>query len=151
MWLGYTPDFCQFVGKGWFCAILGATLLVVSFARNLETRSELGLETNFVYAPLLFLLGGSFVAGSICLLPVLIAGEEISSSRAAVARGDFERSLHHLGIAEAWLPILSYQTDVLYQKGWLKLKLKQKDPDTDLVLALTFEEEGASARAAARD
>jgi hypothetical protein len=149
MWLGYTPDFCQFIGKGWFCAIAGAMLLAVTFFRSRDRNSEFAPEPNFVYGSMLFLLGGSLVAGLVCLIPILMAGREFDASRGAAERGDFERSLHHIGIAEAWLPIVSYQTDVLYQTGWLELKLNEKSPESDLAFALNLEEEGASERGAA--
>jgi hypothetical protein len=76
-----------------------------------------------------------------------MAGRELDSSHTAVAQGNYEGSLHHLKLAEIWLPILGFQTDLLYQVGWLKEKLNTGSPETSLMQALRLEEEGSSVRA----
>jgi hypothetical protein len=146
MWLGYTPEFCQFIGKGWFSAIFGAALLGLSFTRVRDRREEFE-RTNDVYSSGLLLLISGSVSVLICLIPVVMAGRELDSSHTAVAQGNYEGSLHHLKLAEIWLPILGFQTDLLYQVGWLKEKLNTGSPETSLMQALRLEEEGSSVRA----
>lgn len=147
MWLGYTPDFCQFIGKGWFCGIFGAVLLAASFMRVRDRKDESKPEVNFAYSSGLFLLIGASVACVICLIPIIMAGRELGLSRAAAAQGQFADSLHHLSAAEIWAPILSYQTDMLYQTGWLKDKLNTPSPERGLMQAMKLEVEGAADRA----
>lgn len=147
MWLGYTPEFCQFVGKGWFCGIFGAALLAISFMRGRDREGEFEPEVNHIYSLVLLLLIGVSVSCLVCLIPIMIAGRQLDLSRTAAVQGEFDSSLRHLNVAQMWLPILSYQTDLLYQAGWLKEKLDTPSPETSLMQAIRLEEDGSSPRA----
>ena len=147
MWLGYTPDFCEFVGKGWFCGVFGAALLAISFMRARDQEGTTEPEVNYMYRSGLFLFIGASMACLICLIPVIMAGRELGQSRTAAEKGEFTDSLHHLELAQVWVPILSYQTDLLYQTGWLKDKLNRPSPEKGLMQAVRLEEEGSPARA----
>jgi hypothetical protein len=147
MWLGLSPGFCQFASLGWFCAMFGSFLLAVSFLRIQEEGSAhpKGRKAAFSIVPL-------FTAGTLLLLtlvmaPVVMAGRELAEARTAVANGSFSESLHHLDLAEAWLPILAYNTDEVYQRGWLDGKLGSNSFAAQLVSAIREEEEGFNARA----
>jgi hypothetical protein len=76
-----------------------------------------------------------------------MAGRELAEARTAVANGRFSESLHHLDLAEACVPILAYNTDEVYQRGWLDRKLGFNSPAAQLVSAIREEEEGFNSRA----
>jgi hypothetical protein len=148
MWLGYSPAFCQFVGRGWFCALFGSFVFAISFVRR---KDQGGVRlANFGLARLVLLLVASTI---ICLVaififPILRAGSELTRGRNDVINGRFSAALHHLNLAERWLPVLAYHTDEIYQRGWLDRKLAIDSPASDLVAAIREEVEGFASRAA---
>jgi hypothetical protein len=141
-WLGYSPAFCQFIGRGWFCAVFGSFLLIVSFIRLSGEKGPHGENVELVYRIIPFLFGGAFAVCVACLFPVMMAGGELAEARTAAADAKFAESLHHLDRAEAWLPIIGYHTDILYQRGWLERRLNVKSAHTQLFSALREEAEG---------
>lgn len=148
MWLGLTPGFCQFVSVGWFCAIFGSFLLAVSFLRIQEEGGARPKGRKAAYSIVPLFMAGTFLLYILIMAPVVMAGRELAEARAAVANGSFSESLHHLDLAEAWVPILAYNTDEVYQRGWLDRKLGSNSFAAQLVSAIREEEEGFKARAA---
>ena len=148
MWLGISPGFCQFASRGWFCAIFGSFLLAVSFLRMKEGAGANRGDLKFVYTIVSLFVFGTFLLAIVLIAPVVMAGRELAEARTAVANGGFSESLHHLDLAEAYLPILAYNTDEVYQRGWLDRKLGLNSPGAQLVSAIREEEEGFYSRAA---
>ena len=146
-WLGFSPAFCQFICRGWFCAFFGSFLLIVSFIRLSGEEGAHGENVELVYRIIPFLFGGAFAVCIACLFPVMMAGGELAEARTAAAEARFADSLYHLDRAEAWLPILAYHTDILYQRGWLERRLNVKSARTQLFSALREEAEGFYSRA----
>jgi hypothetical protein len=70
-----------------------------------------------------------------CLVPVAAAGYAMAAAREQAARGDWAAALTQLGLAEACLPILAYQTDLVYQRGWLEERCRRSTPAARLVSA----------------
>jgi hypothetical protein len=147
MWLGISPAFCQFASIGWFCAIFGSFLLAVSFLRIREGDGPGRGDLKFAYAIVPLFVLGTFLLATVLLSPVVMAGRELAEARTAVANGRFSESLHHLDLAEACVPILAYNTDEVYQRGWLDRKLGFSSPAAQLVSAIREEEEGFNSRA----
>ena len=146
MWLGYTPGFCQFAGRGWFCGLFGAILLFVSFSRpaklfpgpsNMPSWRFLGVA----------LIGGTILEGFWLALP-LAAGVELHLAHRDASQGEFEAARKHLGRAFVILPSLRCCTDLLFEEGWLDQKTgRSASVESQLVAAIQEEEEHLSARA----
>jgi hypothetical protein len=147
IWLGLSPGFCQFASLGWFCAIFGSFLLAVSFLRMREGEVASPGDLKFAHAIVPLLILGTFLLSTILIAPVVMAGRELAEARTAVAKGRFSESLHHLDLAEAWVPVLAYNTDEVYQRGWLDRKLGLNSSAGQLVSAIREEEEGFNSRA----
>jgi hypothetical protein len=147
MWLGLSPGFCQFAALGWFCAIFGSFLVAVSFLRMKEGAGANRGDLKFVYTIVPLFVFGTFLLAIVLIAPVVMAGRELAEARTAVANGGFSESLHHLDLAEAYLPILAYNTDEVYQRGWLDRKLGVNSSAARLVSAIREEEEGFNSRA----
>jgi hypothetical protein len=146
MWLGYTPAFCQLAAIGWFCAAFGSILLAIAFIRGKE-----GAIGQWSPPP-----GSRLFWCTIVVLPVIavidfgpvyLAGRELAKGREASGNGEFAKALECLDRAEKWLPILSYQTDNLYQRGWLDRQVGRPSAQASLVRAMREEIEGFNDRA----
>jgi tetratricopeptide (TPR) repeat protein len=147
-WLGMSPAFCQFVSSGWFCGLFGSFLLALSFAPLQSNENVRSNDFRRAYH-----IVGSFVVAAVavcvaCLLPIMMAGRQLAKAQTAVNEGKFAESLQHLDLAQVWVPVLAYHTDVLYQRGWLERKLGIKSPVTQLYSAIREEIEGFTTRAA---
>jgi hypothetical protein len=147
-WLGWSPAFCQFAYGGWFCGIVGSFILAISFVRIDTAEGALPRQLASAYRIAAWFVFSSFLLCGLCLLPVLIAGQELGKARTAVLEGNYAESLNHLGWAEIWFPVLAYNTDCIYQRGWLERRLGLRSSATQLVSAVREEEEGFHARAA---
>jgi hypothetical protein len=147
MWLGLSPAFCQFVYRGWFCGIFGSFLLAVSFMQMKGAERARRWNRSLRYCVIPLFLFGTFLLGAVCVLPVVMAGRELAKAQIAVVEGRFNESLHHLGLAQALVPVLAYHTDLIYQRGWLERKLGFNSPAAKLLSAIREEEEGFNARA----
>jgi hypothetical protein len=148
IWLGLSPAFCQFASVGWFCGIFGAFLLAVLFLRMKEGEEARRGSLRSAYRVLPLFVVGAFLLWTALVVPVVMAERELAAARTAVLEGRFSESRHHLDLVEAWVPVLAYDTDVLYQRGWLDRKLKSNSSAALLVSAIREEEEGFDARAA---
>jgi hypothetical protein len=142
MWLGLSPAFCQFIYRGWFCGIFGCFLLAVSFMRVGRGRVVLSPIVPFIF------VFGTMLLCLLCLIPVVMAGRELLKAQTAVGEERLSDSLHHLDLMETWVPVLAYNTDVVYQRAWLEKKLGLNSEASQLFSAIREEEEGFSGRAA---
>jgi hypothetical protein len=150
LWLGMSPAFCQFVCRGWFCGLFGSFFLALSFAPLQsvgEMRSGYSRRAYNIIGPFFV---GAFAACVVCLFPIMMAGRQLQRAQVAVDEGKFDDSLGHLDLAQAWVPVLAYHTDVLFQRGYLERKLGIKSPTTVLFSAIREEIEGFRTRASAR-
>jgi hypothetical protein len=127
MWLGFTPAFCQFASVGWFCALFGSSMLGFSLLRQGKDSKRFARQLSRVLPIVAPALAG------ICLLPVAIAGHALAVAREQATLGNFTNALIQLGRAEVWLPVLAYETDFIYQRGWLEQKCGFDTPVTQFV------------------
>jgi len=148
MWLGLSPAFCQFAYRGWFCGIFGSLLLAVSFMRIEHGGSAFRQKIRLLPSAALVLVCSAFLLSAVCLIPVVMAGRELSRAREAVTEGRLSESLHDLDLMQAWVPVLAYNTDVVYQRGWLDRKLGFNSEVAQLFSAIREEEEDFRSRAA---
>jgi hypothetical protein len=148
MWLGLSPGFCQFASRGWFCGIFGSLLLAVTFLQMNEAEAPGSRKLTFALTVVPAFVLGTALATTVLIVPVLMAGRELAEARSAVGLGRFSESLHHLDLAETWVPVVAYNTDEVYQRGWLEKKLGLNSSAGLLVSAIREEEEGFNSRAA---
>jgi hypothetical protein len=147
MLLGYTPGFCQFVGRGWWCVLFGALLLSVSFGRTLDLTEPRGLlKLGSTLLPAFALT--AIALWGIFLLPVLIAGLDLSKSEETADLGHYDEARRWLEQATTFLPILAYNTDIVFQEGYFDQKLGVDSAASKLATAIRDEEEGFTERAA---
>ena len=147
-WLGLSQSFCVFARRGWFCGIFGAFLLAVSFGRpNGSVPASAGGPRKYPFIRLFALFGACFLY-LLCLCPVVIAGHELAKAQSATLEGNFRRALEDLDLAEVWLPVFAYETDLIYQRGWLERKLGFNSPFVQVFSAIREEEESFDTRAA---
>ena len=148
IWLGLSPGFCQFVTWGWFSGVIGSLLLIICFMPlRGNPRSSPGDRRS------LYRLVGVFVFAScavclVCLLPVMMAAQQLNRAEISANNGRYPESIRHLDLAEKWVPVLSYHTDLLYQRGWLEEKVGLQSPVREVYSAIREEEEGFVDRAA---
>jgi hypothetical protein len=148
MWLGLSPAFCQFAHRGWFCGLFGSLILTVSFMQTGREEGACRGKVRLSPSVPLILACGAFLLCAVCLVPVVMAGRELTRARTAAAEGRLSESLHHLDLMEAWMPVLAYNTDVVYQRGWLEQKLGFNSEAAQLCSAIREEGEGFDSRAA---
>jgi hypothetical protein len=148
IWLGLSPGFCQFVTWGWFSAVIGSLLLVICFMPlKGNQRSGPGDRRSLYRLVGVFVFSG-FAVCLACLFPIMMAAQELKRAEASANNGSYPESLRHLDIAEKWVPVLSYHTDLLYQRGWLEEKVGLQSPTREVYSAIREEEEGFVDRAA---
>ena len=148
IWLGLSPGFCQFVTWGWFSGVIGSLLLVICFmplkgnqrSSPGDRRSLYRLVGVFVFTGFAVCLAG--------LLPIMMAAQELTRAESSANNGKYSESIRHLDLAEKWVPVLSYHTDLLYQRGWLEEKVGLQSPVRQVYSAIREEEEGFADRAA---
>jgi tetratricopeptide (TPR) repeat protein len=148
IWLGLSPGFCQFVSWGWFCGLFAALLLIICFMPLKGNQRSSSGDRKSLYR----LIGVFGISGvTVCLiglLPIMMAAQQLEKAQAAANVGDFSKSLHHLDLAEEWVPVLAYHTDLLFQRGWLEEKVGRQSPVRRVYLAIREEEEGFTEQAA---
>jgi hypothetical protein len=145
MWLGLAPAFCQFAYWGWYCSIFGAFLLAISFLRE---RQPVGLEeSRLAFGIVPWFVCAAPLVGLACLLPVVFAGWTLNRAQSAAAEGAFSTSLRYLDAAQRWVPSLAYDTEMLYQKGYLMHRLGLNFPEKTLFDAINLEEAGLDKQA----
>lgn len=120
---------------GWFCALFGSALLTFSLLRQGKNGSRFAQQL-FRALPI-----GALALAGLCLLPVALAGQALAAAREQAALGNFADALNQLGRAEAALPVLAYDTDFIWQRGWLEHKGGADTPATRFVEAWRSERE----------
>lgn len=147
MWVGYTSGFCQFAGRGWFCALFGSMLLFASFSRQVRVIPGQKIKPTWRLVAVAALVT---VALEVFWLAFpLMAGLQIHEARVAASQGQFKESRKDLDCALVFLPALQFNTDILYEKGWLDQKIGRESPESNLVRAIKEEVEHLKARASA--
>jgi hypothetical protein len=148
IWLGLSPGFCQFVTWGWFSGVIGSLLLVICFMPlKGNQRSNPGDRRSLYRLVGVFVFTG-FAVCLVGLLPIMMAAQELTRAENSANHGNYSESIRHLDIAEKWVPVLSYHTDLLYQRGWLEEKVGLQSPVRQVYSAIREEEEGFADRAA---
>lgn len=148
IWLGLSPGFCQFVTWGWFGGVIASLFLVICFMPlKGNQRSSPGDRRSLYRLVGVFVFSG-FAVCLACLFPIMMAAQELKRGEASANNGSYPESLRHLDIAEKWVPVLSYHTDLLYQRGWLEEKVGLQSPVREVYSAIREEEEGFVDRAA---
>jgi len=148
-WLGLSEAFCEFVGRGWFCAIFGSFLLTVFFMRPRDSRRAApsrDIRRGYSIRP--FAVFGALLTCAVCLGPVVIAGQQLTNAQSATLDGRFRKALQYIDAAETWVPVLAYNTDLISQRGWLERKLGSNSSAVKVFAAIREEEEGFDTRAA---
>ena len=148
IWLGMSPGFCQFVTWGWFSGVIGSLLLVICFMPLKGNQRSSAGDRRSVYRLVAVFVFSGFAVCLACLLPIMMAAEELKRAEASANNGSYPESLRHLDLAEKWVPVLSYHTDLLYQRGWLEEKVGLQSPIREVYSAIREEEEGFVDRAA---
>jgi len=148
IWLGLSPGFCQFVSWGWFSGAIASLLLVICFMPlKGNQRSSPGDRRSLYRLVGVFVFTG-FALCLVGLVPIMMAAQELKRAEASTNYGSYSESLRHLDLAEQWVPVLSYHTDLLYQRGWLEEKVGLQSPVREVYTAIRQEEEGFVDRAA---
>jgi tetratricopeptide (TPR) repeat protein len=143
--LGYSNCFCQFVGPGWFAALLGASFLVMGecLPDGRLSRRRFGLA---ILALLVTALLG-LVAVSV---PVVIASRRLERARRATALGLHDKAEGYLRSAIRVLPSLREDTFYIAQLGLLDYRRGQvTTSEGRIFFANQLEREGRYAQAAA--
>jgi hypothetical protein len=148
IWLGYSGQFCQFLTWGWFCGMFGSALLTICFLPLRADQRSSPAEARSLYRLIAGMVLTTFALCLLCLLPIMMAGQELGKAQRSAENGMYSDSLRHLELAEKWVPVIAYHTDVLCQHGWLEEKLGLQSPVRELFSAIREEEEGFAARAA---
>lgn len=149
-WLGYTDAYCDFAYLGWFLAMAGSLLLVLTHLRLRGEKKVSSHQTLRIYRTIAVLPAIAFLVCLVCLLPVVMASHELSSARASSLDGNFDQSLQHLALAKGWMPVLGYGSDMLFQCGWLERNLGRDTPQARLASAIQEEERGFYERASSQ-
>ena len=71
-----------------------------------------------------------------------MAGREMARAKSSPAGGKIALALHHLDIAQAWVPVFAYHSDLIYQRGWLDRNLGLNSPEVEVYAAIREEIEG---------
>jgi hypothetical protein len=135
-WLGYSNEFCQFVGAGWAVALAGSVLLLLASCRG---RDE-------VHRHLLGAAARTFVACStagvvLALLPIGFAAFELDRARDAAQRGQPGVALERIELASRVLPAVRESSDLALQRGLLQAGLRLETPEAMLYRARVLQSE----------
>jgi hypothetical protein len=139
--LGYTDSFCQFVGAGWFVAIV-ATLGLLAAG-----WSEDGvIQPGRIKTSVRFGLAAGLVCTLAALTPVLVVAVKVAAAREATARGEYETAAAHLDGAAAAFPLLNKDCVFAIQRGLLDWRLGRLDsPQARIYRAELYERQGQDA------
>jgi hypothetical protein len=149
-WLGYTDAYCDFAHWGWFLAVAGSLLLVLTHLRPRGEKDVTAHQTRRIYRTIAVLPTVAFLVCLLCLLPVVMASQELSSARSCALDGSYEQALRHLALARNWMPVLGYGSDMLFQCGWVERNLGRDTPQARLASAIQEEERGFYERASSQ-
>ena len=140
-WFGYSTAYCNFVCAGWFMALVGALLLLISTARSPRGPD---FDALTVWAKTFAMSMGAAIVMS--MVPAWLCAWQIDRARAAYERGDFALALDRLESAASIVPAIRANGDFVEQRGLLDTRLGRDTAGAELhrarVLAQTghFEE-----------
>lgn len=134
LWLGYSNAFCQFIGKGWFCAIAGSLMLLFA---TLRTKQEFAFRRGGVVLVVftLALFASAIVGWS---LPFR-ASRCLREARAEFSQQNYDASLTKLNAAVSLLPVLAEDTYYVAQRGVVESKLGVDSDYVQLQTAIGLE------------
>lgn len=146
-WLGYTDAYCDFAQRGWFLAMAGSLLLILTHLRLRGEKQVRSHETLQIYRAIAIFPAVALGVSALCLLPVVMASHELSSAQTNVLNGNLDQALQHLTLVRRWMPAVGYGSDMLFQSGWLEHNLGRDTPQARLANAIQEEERGFYERA----
>jgi|HubBroStandDraft_4_1064222.scaffolds.fasta_scaffold38318_2 tetratricopeptide (TPR) repeat protein len=126
-WLGYSTAYCNFVCFGWFMAMAGALLLLVSTARSARGPD---FEPLTVWAKTFAMAMGAAIAVS--LVPAGLCAWQIDRARAAYERGEFALALDELESAASIVPAIRTNGDFVEQRGLVDTRLNRNTAEAEL-------------------
>lgn len=134
LWLGYSNAFCQFVGKGWFFAVIGSFMLLFA---SLRTKGEFAFgRAGLVLVVFTIALVGAAVVG---WSQPFRASRCVREARQAFSNQEYARSLQKLNDAVALLPVLAEDTYYVAQRGAIESALRRDTEYTRLQSAIGLE------------
>jgi len=141
--LGYSNRFCQFVGRGWIAALLGAFLLACA-----ECMPRGRLDRGRALSA----LGATACAGmlvvTLAAVPVLLAARSLERARGAIASGLYDVGRERLSRAARYLPALAEDTFFVAQTGLLDHRVhRARTREGRLFEAVLLERQGHFAQA----
>src|SRR5258707_2477317 len=148
IWLGLSPGFCQFVTWGWFSGVIGSLLLVICFMPLKGNQRSSPGDRRSLYRLVGVFLFTRFAVCLVGLLPIMMAAQELTRAESSANNGKYSESIRHLDLAEKWVPVLSYHTDLLYQRGWLEETVGLQSPARQVYFPIPEQEERVFRRGA---
>lgn len=142
--LGYTNPFCQFIGPGWFVALVAAMGLLLA-----AWSADGTIQPRRVVVSIRYVLGFGFACSVAALSPLLIAAFLLAAAREATASGEYELASSYCLEAAAALPILDEDSAFTMQLGLLDWRSGRMDsPHARTCQAEAYERQGQDAVAA---
>ena len=136
-WTGYSNVFCQFARPGWYCAVIGALLLLLS---SLLRSDGLDLrKTGFAVSFLAILLVLSI---ALALKGPFSAKSHLQNAFIAMSQGNYETSLEELNRCTELMPVLSQDSNYISQRGIIETQLGIKSDYSKLNKAKELESSG---------
>ena len=137
LWLGFSNAFCQFVGRGWALAIIGASLLFLGTLRTNQQvdyrRAGAAMGVFSIVAVIAAIVGWS--------LPFM-ASHEINQASKLASQKNYTEAKIHLDRAVAILPVLGQDTFCIAQRGVLDSRLGIESEYSLLQKARSLETDG---------
>ena len=118
IWTGYSNVFCQFARRGWYCAVLGSMLLLLS---SLLRTDDLDLSKTG-YA-ILFLAVLTVLSVAFALWRPFLAKSHLQNAFVAMSRGNYEASLNELNRCSELIPVLAQDSNYVSQRGIIETQL----------------------------
>ncbi len=143
-WLGYSNRFCQFVCKGWFAALAGVVLLLLSYCRGRELHYQVARTIGFAG------ISAATAGIALALAPPMVSGFAMMQARHASHRGDRPAALRWLGRAATILPAIRQDTYFVVQRGLLENALGRDTSESRFYVAQQLDRQGFVAQARQR-
>ena len=137
LWLGYSNAFCQFVGKGWALAVVGAVLLLLA---SLQCCGELILGRAGAAVGLFTSI--AFVSAIVGWSLPFKASQEIRVAAEFCGKQEYAKAKNHLERAVELLPVLGQDTYYVAQRGVLDQRLNIESDYAELQKSNRLESAG---------
>ena len=140
-WLGMTPAFTEFVSRGWFLTLAGA---LIALCGSLARPGESGLIDLSILNRLVFYGGVQVI---VALGVVAASGTCLRQAREALDQGKYVEADTCLLRAQQVLPIHSFDSDIVLQRGLCQHAAGLDTPNATLYVASRLERGGFRHRA----